>query len=156
QLPLRGTKGAQRRDPGRGSTPAQRIQHRPGPYATDAHHSDCRASGARSDRKYHIHQPSLRVTSAHRWAAVDAPQPGTTLRAPPSTAPPRGPLSGKPEPNARDQAMTAAENLLRNETSPYLLQHANNPVHWRPWGPGALAEARASNRPILLSVGYAA
>jgi uncharacterized protein YyaL (SSP411 family) len=52
--------------------------------------------------------------------------------------------------------MTAAENLLRNETSPYLLQHADNPVHWRPWGPEALAEARATNRPILLSVGYAA
>ena len=52
--------------------------------------------------------------------------------------------------------MAAAENLLRNETSPYLLQHAGNPVHWRPWGPDALAEARGSNRPILLSVGYAA
>ncbi len=47
-------------------------------------------------------------------------------------------------------------NLLRLETSPYLLQHADNPVHWRPWGPAALAEARALNRPILLSVGYAA
>ena len=52
--------------------------------------------------------------------------------------------------------MAAAENLLRSEPSPYLLQHANNPVHWRPWGPEALAEARASNRPILLSIGYAA
>ncbi len=48
------------------------------------------------------------------------------------------------------------ENLLRHETSPYLLQHADNPVHWRPWGAAALAEARAANRPILLSVGYAA
>ena len=47
-------------------------------------------------------------------------------------------------------------NLLWLETSPYLLQHAENPVHWRPWGPAALAEARALNRPILLSVGYAA
>jgi uncharacterized protein YyaL (SSP411 family) len=52
--------------------------------------------------------------------------------------------------------MVAAENVLRNETSPYLLQHAGNPVHWRPWGPEALAEARARGRPILLSVGYAA
>ncbi len=52
--------------------------------------------------------------------------------------------------------MAAAENLLRNETSPYLLQHADNPVHWRPWGPEALAEAHATNRPILLSIGYAA
>ena len=50
----------------------------------------------------------------------------------------------------------AAGNLLGEETSPYLLQHADNPVHWRAWGPSALAEARAGNRPILLSVGYAA
>ncbi len=49
-----------------------------------------------------------------------------------------------------------SENLLGQETSPYLLQHANNPVHWRPWGPEALAAAKDSNKPILLSVGYAA
>ena len=48
------------------------------------------------------------------------------------------------------------QNLLRHETSPYLLQHKDNPVHWRPWGPAALAEARRLGRPILLSVGYAA
>ena len=47
-------------------------------------------------------------------------------------------------------------NLLQFETSPYLLQHADNPVHWRPWGAAALAEAHALGRPILLSVGYAA
>src|SRR5579871_3502300 len=47
-------------------------------------------------------------------------------------------------------------NLLRHETSPYLLQHADNPVHWRPWGPTALEEARTANKPILLSIGYAA
>ena len=52
--------------------------------------------------------------------------------------------------------MAAPENLLRHETSPYLLQHADNPVHWRPWGPAALEEARAENKPILLSIGYAA
>jgi uncharacterized protein YyaL (SSP411 family) len=52
--------------------------------------------------------------------------------------------------------MPEPANLLRHEISPYLLQHADNPVHWRPWGPAALAEAQASNRPILLSVGYAA
>ncbi|MEQ9350832.1 MAG: thioredoxin domain-containing protein [Alphaproteobacteria bacterium] len=49
-----------------------------------------------------------------------------------------------------------AENLLRHEASPYLLQHRDNPVHWRAWGPAALGEARASGKPILLSVGYAA
>ncbi len=47
-------------------------------------------------------------------------------------------------------------NLLRRETSPYLLQHADNPVHWRAWGEAALDEARAQDRPILLSIGYAA
>jgi uncharacterized protein len=47
-------------------------------------------------------------------------------------------------------------NLLGGETSPYLLQHKDNPVHWRPWGQAALAEAQASGKPILLSVGYAA
>ena len=47
-------------------------------------------------------------------------------------------------------------NLLRFETSPYLLQHADNPVHWRPWGAAALAEAQAADKPILLSIGYAA
>ncbi|MBI5164308.1 MAG: thioredoxin domain-containing protein [Magnetospirillum sp.] len=47
-------------------------------------------------------------------------------------------------------------NRLADETSPYLLQHRDNPVDWWPWGPEALAEAKATNRPILLSVGYAA
>ena len=47
-------------------------------------------------------------------------------------------------------------NRLSAETSPYLLQHARNPVHWWAWGEEALAEARRTNRPILLSVGYAA
>ena len=51
---------------------------------------------------------------------------------------------------------TPADNRLRHETSPYLLQHADNPVAWRPWGAAALAEARAMDRPILLSIGYAA
>jgi len=47
-------------------------------------------------------------------------------------------------------------NQLANETSPYLLQHADNPVDWRPWGPEAFAEARRLDKPVLLSVGYAA
>jgi len=49
-----------------------------------------------------------------------------------------------------------SQNLLANETSPYLLQHKDNPVHWRPWGPDALAEAEREGKPILLSIGYAA
>jgi len=52
--------------------------------------------------------------------------------------------------------MLPSANLLANETSPYLQQHAGNPVHWRAWGPAALAEARALDRPILISIGYAA
>jgi len=51
---------------------------------------------------------------------------------------------------------TTFTNDLIHETSPYLLQHAHNPVAWRPWGEAALAEARELNRPILLSIGYAA
>jgi uncharacterized protein len=51
---------------------------------------------------------------------------------------------------------TAQENRLARESSPYLLQHKHNPVDWWPWGTQALAEAKRSNRPILLSVGYAA
>ncbi len=47
-------------------------------------------------------------------------------------------------------------NLLGQSTSPYLLQHRDNPVHWQPWGPEALAQAKSSDLPILLSVGYAA
>ncbi len=47
-------------------------------------------------------------------------------------------------------------NELINETSPYLLQHAHNPVQWHAWGPSALAKAKQSDRPILVSIGYAA
>jgi uncharacterized protein YyaL (SSP411 family) len=49
-----------------------------------------------------------------------------------------------------------AANRLAGETSPYLLQHAHNPVDWYPWGTEALERARAEDRPILLSIGYAA
>ena len=47
-------------------------------------------------------------------------------------------------------------NRLNNETSPYLLQHADNPVDWYPWGDEALSRAREEDRPILLSIGYSA
>jgi uncharacterized protein len=68
-------------------------------------------------------------------------------------------------PPGRIKAMTAHmtpanapqhENRLAHETSPYLLQHKNNPVDWWAWGPEALAAAKQSGKPILLSVGYAA
>jgi len=48
------------------------------------------------------------------------------------------------------------QNRLARETSPYLLQHKTNPVDWWPWGPDALRQAKQSNKPILLSIGYAA
>jgi uncharacterized protein YyaL (SSP411 family) len=50
----------------------------------------------------------------------------------------------------------AAHNRLVGETSPYLLQHAHNPVDWFPWGPEALERARTEDKPIFLSIGYAA
>src|SRR5689334_34861 len=50
----------------------------------------------------------------------------------------------------------AAKNRLAGEASPYLVQHASNPVDWYPWGPEALSKARAEDKPILLSIGYSA
>ena len=47
-------------------------------------------------------------------------------------------------------------NQLAQETSPYLLQHAHNPVDWYPWGEAALEKARTENKPILVSIGYSA
>src|ERR1700724_3099019 len=73
------------------------------------------------------------------------------------------PMSTKPmstEPMSTPPTTTSPqashENRLAQETSPYLLQHRHNPVDWWAWGPEALAEAKRSGRPILLSVGYAA
>jgi uncharacterized protein YyaL (SSP411 family) len=50
----------------------------------------------------------------------------------------------------------AFPNRLITESSPYLRQHALNPVEWYPWGPDALAKAKAEDKPILLSIGYSA
>src|SRR5258705_4617152 len=79
---------------------------------------------------------------------------GRTTAAPPPTSQScarrhRGP----PESAAYHSAMS---NRLAGETSPYLLQHANNPVDWHPWGREALARATAEDKPIFLSIGYAA
>src|SRR5258708_27832570 len=60
---------------------------------------------------------------------------------------------------AREPAMTTHApftNRLAGETSPYLRQHAHNPVDWYPWGPEALQRARQLDRPIFLSIGYSA
>src|ERR671914_404544 len=47
-------------------------------------------------------------------------------------------------------------NRLINETSPYLLQHAHNPVDWYPWSDEAFEKARAEDKPVLVSIGYSA
>lgn len=52
--------------------------------------------------------------------------------------------------------MTNSNNHLSTETSPYLLQHADNPVNWHAWNQAALAKAKQENKPILLSIGYSA
>ena len=56
------------------------------------------------------------------------------------------PKAGSPQPT----------NALAGARSPYLRQHAHNPVDWRPWGPEAFAAARAAGKPVFLSIGYAA
>ena len=56
----------------------------------------------------------------------------------------------------RPEEVTGKPNRLARETSPYLQQHAANPVDWYPWGPEALERARREDKPILLSVGYSA
>ena len=58
--------------------------------------------------------------------------------------------------DAAQEERAIAGNRLGRETSPYLLQHQENPVHWWAWGPEALAHAKRTSKPILLSVGYAA
>jgi len=49
---------------------------------------------------------------------------------------------------------TIYANRLVNEESPYLLQHAHNPVDWYPWGDEAFSKAKEENKPIFLSIGY--
>src|SRR5215211_7283071 len=51
---------------------------------------------------------------------------------------------------------TGMPNRLADETSPYLLQHKDNPVDWFPWGEEAFAKARAEDKPVLVSIGYSA
>ncbi|MHC4948725.1 MAG: DUF255 domain-containing protein [Planctomycetota bacterium] len=81
----------------------------------------------------------------------------------PVEAPPAAPVppAGDPDAMAVPDAEPAAasvdyegRNRLGGETSPYLLQHQHNPVHWFPWGPEAFETARRLDRPIFLSVGY--
>jgi uncharacterized protein YyaL (SSP411 family) len=57
---------------------------------------------------------------------------------------------------SKDERINMHSNRLIHETSPYLQQHAHNPVDWYPWGDEALAKAKAENKPVLLSIGYSA
>ena len=63
-------------------------------------------------------------------------------------------LRADDEPKAAAKGAKRPANRLAEETSPYLLQHAHNPVAWYPWGPEAFAKAKAEGKPIFLSVGY--
>src|SRR5262245_36583309 len=72
----------------------------------------------------------------------------------PSLAEDAMPTHGKkPEPTTTAAPPT---NRLAGERSPYLKQHQHNPVDWRPWGPEAFAEAKSKDKPVFLSIGYAA
>ncbi|MEP6926514.1 MAG: thioredoxin domain-containing protein [Ginsengibacter sp.] len=63
---------------------------------------------------------------------------------------------GQNESSIKEKGKPMHTNALINETSPYLLQHAHNPVNWYPWGVKALAKAKKENKMLLISVGYAA
>ena len=77
---------------------------------------------------------------------------GTPRRAGASRGPVRAPVRRA----VRQRAARPMTNRLAAETSPYLLQHADNPVDWYPWGSEALERARAEDKPIFLSIGYSA
>lgn len=63
-------------------------------------------------------------------------------------------VSQAQEPKGKSESMHKHTNALINSNSPYLLQHAHNPVNWLPWGPEAFAKAKAENKPIFVSIGY--
>jgi uncharacterized protein YyaL (SSP411 family) len=84
-------------------------------------------------------------------ASVDAPAAAPTTDPAPIPQPSTPVMASTPAP---DPPAVELRNRLGDETSPYLLQHRSNPVHWFAWGPEAFAAARALNRPIFLSVGY--
>ncbi len=71
-------------------------------------------------------------------------------------SPAEGSGSGPPKADRTSEERAVHTNRLAAETSPYLLQHAHNPVDWYPWGDEAFAKARAEDRPVLLSIGYSA
>ncbi|NNE78050.1 MAG: DUF255 domain-containing protein, partial [Pricia sp.] len=63
-------------------------------------------------------------------------------------------LSCKEEQKTKKKAEHKFTNALAEETSPYLLQHAHNPVNWRPWTEAALEDAKKEDKLVLVSIGY--
>src|SRR5205085_1014996 len=98
---------------------------------------------------------SARVVSEIR---IWPPWPAAEMRAPRTTSRPRYPSSPTCGPPGRVLigAYATPMNRLAQETSPYLLQHAGNPVDWQPWGDEAFSQARESGKPLLVSIGYSA
>src|SRR6185312_1745954 len=98
---------------------------------------------------------STRAHAVDSSSITATPRSGAFLNDTPSYT---GSRSGAPRPQeaAVSEAVHTHTNRLAGESSPYLLQHAHNPVDWYPWGEAAFARARAEDKAILLSVGYAA
>ncbi len=105
------------------------------------------------------------VMASSQSASQSAAQQNQQPSAPASVAVPQAPASPKrsdskpktspPPKTPPKKAASPSVNRLANAASPYLRQHANNPVDWYPWGPDAFKKAQAENKPIFLSVGYA-
>src|SRR3954447_10416263 len=101
----------------------------------------------------------MRLTVPRGWAAPRSRWPVPRAERPSRTSAPGRPPSYErhmPLPPRHRGGLTHMANRLAGETSPYLLQHKDNPVEWYPWGTEALKRARETDRPILLSIGYSA
>src|SRR5437764_15061822 len=99
--------------------------------------------------------PANRTTGGRRPPPPNGPGRAPPARPIPSTAA----TVALPTVGAKPELATATRremNRLAGETSPYLRQHADNPVDWYPWGPDALARAKDEGKPILVSIGYSA
>src|SRR5690349_20593879 len=81
------------------------------------------------------------IAAAAHLAGAQEPETADAQEIPPLTTPSSG---------------AQHTNRLAHETSPYLLQHAHNPLDWYPWGAEAIAKAKAEDKPIFLSIGYSA
>lgn len=99
--------------------------------------------------------PELDAALAAATARLPADYRPRTRHVEASGAEPTGAHAGHADPYAAAGSRPRFTNRLLLEPSPYLRQHAHNPVDWRPWGEAAFAEARRLGRPIFLSVGYA-